>query len=214
MELTPKEEKKLEKYLNFVEDKELSTIQEFDNLEEKINEVSQKVDVIAQRTEDSIKTISEELKKKLESELVLEINKEELRGEKGDSYVLTENDKKDIASKINVPIVEKVIEKTTEIVKEPTVTEVVREVAVADTPPKIVDKLESLKGDDRLDISAIKGVEKNNSTLSDELTNRAIGIVDNRTSFLINKVNTLQTTVNSTITRTALAPYTIFTYTV
>ncbi len=38
-------------------------------------------------------------------------------GEKGDSYILTYNDKKEIAESINVPVVEKIIEKT-EIIKE------------------------------------------------------------------------------------------------
>ena len=38
-------------------------------------------------------------------------------GEKGDTYILTKQDKKEIASQIDVPIVEKVIEKT-EVIKE------------------------------------------------------------------------------------------------
>ena len=57
--------------------------------------------------------------------------------------------------------------------------------------PQIRDGLELLKGEDRLDSSAIKGLGKRENKLSDAIINRAIGIVDNRTSFLINKVNDL-----------------------
>lgn len=53
-----------------------------------------------------------------------------------------------------------------------------------ETPKKIKEKLETLKGDKRLDISAIKGGEK--LTTNDQLNN-AISILDQRSSFLINK---------------------------
>lgn len=61
-----------------------------------------------------------------------------------------------------------------------------------DTPGDIKNKLESLKGDNRLDSEAIKGLEKRESKLSTDVINRAIGIVDQRTSFLINKVSNLE----------------------
>jgi len=59
------------------------------------------------------------------------------------------------------------------------------------------DSLETLKGDERLDVSAIKGIEKNNVEITADIMNRAVGIVDQRTSFLINKVSNLQATVNA-----------------
>lgn len=65
------------------------------------------------------------------------------------------------------------------------------------SPEEVRDSLELLKGDERLDISAIKGIKKSHTKLSDDLINRAISIVDNRTSFLINKVNELQTQINN-----------------
>lgn len=71
-------------------------------------------------------------------------------------------------------------------------------IGLEDSPTQTRDKLESLKGDERLDISAIKGIETSHTTLSDAIINRAIGIVDQRTSFLINKVSNLQTQVNNT----------------
>lgn len=83
-----------------------------------------------------------------------------LKGDKGDSYVLTDKDKKEIASKIKVPIVDKVIEKTEVIKEQPIITNEIKEVAVTDTPEVLRDKLESLEDDARLDKSAIKGLDK------------------------------------------------------
>lgn len=68
------------------------------------------------------------------------------------------------------------------------------------TPEQERDDLESLKGDNRLDISAIKGFSKTFSKLTDDLIARAISIVDNRTSFLIGKTTQLRTDVNTKVT--------------
>lgn len=119
--------------------------------------------------ENKIETLIEDVKKK---DYILEFDKEglkeELRGEKGkpgdkgDNYVLTDSDKDEIASKVVVPIVEKVvervIEKTETIVEKPIITEVIKEVAVAEDVEQIIQKLESQVGDDRLDASAIKNL--------------------------------------------------------
>jgi len=84
---------------------------------------------------------------------------------KGDSYVLTENDKNEIAQKIQVPIVDRIIERRTEVQKievikeQPIVTQFIKEVAVADSADTIRNKLELLQGDERLDAKAIKGLE-------------------------------------------------------
>lgn len=102
----------------------------------------------------------------------------------GENYLLTEKDKRDIASTIDVPIVEKIT------------TETIREVSLKDTPEQLRDKLETLNDDARLDASAIKGLERGNVKLTDDIINRAIGIVDQRTSFLINKVSNLKDQVD------------------
>lgn len=86
--------------------------------------------------------------------------KEELKGEEGKDYILTEFNKKEIASKITVPIVEKIIEKTEVIHEQPIVTNEVKEVAVAESAEQIREKLESLKEEDRLDASAIKNLDE------------------------------------------------------
>jgi len=60
-----------------------------------------------------------------------------------------------------------------------------------DTPTQVKDKLESLKGESRLDKSAIKGLDK---VIGQEDLDRAVSILDSRTSFLINKINNLGNT--------------------
>lgn len=58
------------------------------------------------------------------------------------------------------------------------------------SPQEIRDSLELLQGEERLKASAIDGLDK-------EVTDRAIGIVDQRTSFLINRINNLPTNSSS-----------------
>lgn len=77
-------------------------------------------------------------------------------GEDGKDYVLTEKDKKDIAKEIKVPVVEKIVEKTEVIKEQPIVTEVVKEVAVSDTPKEIQKKVLTLK-EEWIPIDMIKG---------------------------------------------------------
>lgn len=91
------------------------------------------------------------------------------KGDDGKNYILTRKDKKEIASMIEVPIVEKIIERTEkEIIKEqPIITNLVDEDQIArkieqDLPKlgePIRDSLELLEKDDRLDKKAIKGLD-------------------------------------------------------
>ena len=66
------------------------------------------------------------------------------------------------------------------------------------SPEEVRDTLELLKGDERLDSSAIKGLDKREEALSGTLINRAIGIVDQRSSYLVQKVAKLQDQVDRT----------------
>src|SRR3990167_2623323 len=75
-----------------------------------------------------------------------------IKGDRGDNYILTNNDKQEIAKSIKVPIVEKVVE----IVKEPTVTEIVKEIAKHETPTEIADKINTLE--ERIEPKVIKGL--------------------------------------------------------
>ncbi len=91
---------------------------------------------------------------------------------KGDDYILTEKDKKEIASKITVPVVEKIIEKT-EVIKEQPI-EIIKEVAVADTPDEIVNKVnssEKLITKDKIEgLADIERIAKNNQVPSVGIT--------------------------------------------
>ena len=85
--------------------------------------------------------------------------------ENGKDYILTPQDKKEIAAKIEVPIVKQIIEKRTEVIKEqPIVTEItkvtneIKEVAVTDTPNQIAEKLNTLT--EAVDKSVIRGLEE------------------------------------------------------
>lgn len=63
------------------------------------------------------------------------------KGDEGDAYILTSEDKQDIARTITVPVVEKVIEKTEVIREQPIVTNEVKEVALKDSPDEVVEKV-------------------------------------------------------------------------
>lgn len=78
------------------------------------------------------------------------------KGDDGKNYVLTSKDKQEIVSKIEVPIVEKIIEKTEVIREQP----IVKEVAVRDTGLEVAKKLTELKGEDRLDVESLKGLDR------------------------------------------------------
>jgi hypothetical protein len=105
---------------------------------------------------DKLENLTEELKKK-EFEYQLELDRNDFiglpgtPGEPGKDYILTEEDLDAIAKQIEVPVVEKVIEKTETIHEQP----IVKEVAVGDTPEIIADKLNTLEG--VIDVSVIKG---------------------------------------------------------
>jgi len=89
-------------------------------------------------------------KEELEA-VILPLIPQPIPGEKGDNYVITDADKKDIASMVEVPVVDKVIERIvekTEVIREqPIVTEItkvtneIREVAVKDTPEELKEKI-------------------------------------------------------------------------
>jgi len=86
--------------------------------------------------------------------------------EHGKDYVLTEQDKIEIASKIEAPVVDKVIEKTTETIIREQPIEIIKEVAVLnpnDLPQycdKFRDGLELLQEGDKLSIDAIENLRK------------------------------------------------------
>lgn len=81
------------------------------------------------------------------------------KGKDGKDYVLTDKDKKDIANKIKVPVVERIIEKVEVIKEQPLITQQIREIAFSDTPEQIQEKIKTFK-EAWLEISQIKGFEE------------------------------------------------------
>lgn len=102
------------------------------------------------RTDDEVKKLIEPLIPKA------------IPGPKGESYILTEQDKAEIASKIEPKIVDKIIEKT-EVVKEKTLP------PMDEMPNVLRDKLENLKKGEKLSIEAIDGLSSALKQLSKNL---------------------------------------------
>lgn len=135
----------------------------------KKNHLLQYVDEVLQTIRNDYLKFQEEIRAKVPKDGVNGIDG--LDGRNGENYVLTEQDKKEIAASIAVPIVEKVIEKTETVVRitpgetvreviheTPIVTEIVREVAQKDTPEEIITKINTTK--DAIPMSVIQGLEE------------------------------------------------------
>lgn len=105
----------------------------------------------------------------------------------------------EIESKIPETIKETIIEKVNEIPKELSIKEkidLINDTLSDKNSHMVVSMLESLDGDNRLSKSAIKGLDK---LIAKDDLDRAIGILDSRTNFLINKVNNLPQTGGSSV---------------
>lgn len=183
----------LQKAIDLQKGKEISLAKEFIAINDKVDTVSEKADKLAKEVDEKLSEISEELKKKLESELVLEIDREELKGEDGkdgENYILTEADKKEIASSIEVPVVEKVIEKTEVIRETPIITNEIVEVAKYQTSNEIADGLNTLK--EAIDEDVIKGLGKKLKDLNSNIEHNKLytGISETRARELIDQLTT------------------------
>ncbi len=124
------------------------------------NDFKNRLDELISQLENAIpdisKQIAEELKKYTlaHPELFKGQKGDSIKGEPGNSYILTENDKKEISSKIKIPIVEKIIEKTEVIKEQP----IIKEVAISEDAEKIANKLNALK--ETIEIDVIKGLKE------------------------------------------------------
>lgn len=145
MELSDKQKNKLLKLAEIADKGEFAIVEELDTLEEKI-------DITRETLESEITSTKEEFDKKL-SEIQLK------KGDKGDTpkvgidfeqpkngedYILTEQDKEEIAKSVTVPVVEKiVVEKTETIIEKPIVTEItkINEVAKYETPDEATNRI-------------------------------------------------------------------------
>ncbi len=160
-----KTQKKEEEIINLAKsggnDASLFLLDKIYELKDELEEISKKVD---EGPEIEIDEQVEKIAFKVARNLV-DIEK----GDKGDSYILTEDDKTEIASKVTVPVVEKVIEKTEKVIVEQPIeinkTEIVKEtveVAKYETGEEIAKKINDLPIEDGylIDKSHIKGINK------------------------------------------------------
>jgi hypothetical protein len=154
----------LQKALNLEKGKEIALAKEFIHLDDKISNVDTK-----------LTDLSEGLKKKLDEELSYEVDEEKIvdsvlskveipipkNGIDGQDYILTDKDKKEIASSIKVPVVEKetIIKKTEVIHETPIVTNEIKEVAKYEDRLQIVEKINTGKEKDlKIEAKQITGL--------------------------------------------------------
>lgn len=170
MDTTDPKKKKLLQALQdgkIVDDKSLALYQILDDASAEVEkmdkikqDISDKVNEVDTKISEAVTTLTEEAKSKIEKEIA---KVEMIKGDDGDDYILTEQDKADIAGKIKVPVVEKITHTTETIREQPIVTEITKEVAVTDTAEEIVAKINDLPVDEdefKIDYSHIKNVPK------------------------------------------------------
>lgn len=167
MPLIPEKLKKLKQIHEATSPRLVS--EKLDKLEDNDDKMAETIDILAEELETNTKALLTGLKeldnkKADKQELEEKISQvQTIKGDKGDDgkdYVLTPEDKQEIASKIEVPIVEKVVERTEVIKEQPIVTEVTKEVAVKDTAEEIVDKINTLpiEPDKQIGMEHIEGL--------------------------------------------------------
>lgn len=146
-------------------------------------ELSNNVDLVYKelsKIEDSIKSfdVSEQIKE-LKSDIE---NIQLIKGDKGDDYVLTADDKAEISKLVKVPVIERVVEKTEVIREVPIITNEIKEVAKYENAEQIVEKINTLEN--VIERKTIKGLD---NLVDQPHLDRAIDILDRRTQYLINK---------------------------
>lgn len=99
-----------------------SVFDELETIDSTFQEVGKILETKADKTD--VDAIAIDLNTKIE-------NIQLVKGDKGDDgkdYILTSQDKQEIASSIKVPVVEKIIEKRTEVIKEPSIVQNITQV--------------------------------------------------------------------------------------
>lgn len=162
---------------------EVGLAKEFISIEEGVSKIKENVEEIKTEIKEKLNGLSEELKKKLENELVLEIDKEELKGDKGDDGIdgITpskeelisiikplipkpkKGDKGDDGKDAELPNIKDVASEVSKFIKLPIEKDL--EVELPKFGYSIKEGLESLKGKDRLKASAIQGLPEFNENI-------------------------------------------------
>ncbi len=158
MDSTAKQNRRLLNAAELLQEGNTAVIAHLVNMEEKVDEATAEMATLAENTRKDLSAMADQAMETIDARVAT------LKD--GTDYILTEQDKADIAASIKVPVVEKVIEKTSVIHEQP--VEIVKEVAVFDPQavkaqlPTMIepirDGLELLEGDNRLDRKAIRGL--------------------------------------------------------
>lgn len=169
-QLTDKQKRKLRRHITV---NDIAVREELNILDDKIEETSCEMC-------DKIDSISEQLHEKIEEAIEIATETQKMEGasgytpikgvdyndgKDGDNYVLTEQDKKEIASKITPTVTNKIVERTEIIREQPIVTEITKEIKIENPfileGQDIVDNLNKLLIDDdqyKIDASHIKNL--------------------------------------------------------
>jgi hypothetical protein len=159
-ELTPKQKKKLEKLSRLIKQGEFAILTYLFELEEKIEEAIPEITNVISRVKGDDGYTPEKGVDYFDGE-------DGRDGKDGKDYILTESDKKEIAKKITVPVVEKVIEKTERIVEKPTITEKTIKIENPVTGEEIIEKINS--SENKIDSERIEGLDDKFKELRTEI---------------------------------------------
>lgn len=165
MKLTEKQQIRLSRVAKVLDGGNISLLKLLDEVEETLNSNVLNLDDKLTAQLNILRTELEKLATKRQIVLRGDTGEAGKDGRNGTDYILTSADKQEIASRIKVPVVEKVIEIKTEVIREtPIVTEIKTEIPVNLSPDEVRNMLELLQGDERLDASAIKNLPEAKGT--------------------------------------------------
>jgi hypothetical protein len=189
MQLTPKQQKKLEKIAKMTEDdlsSKLAIIDSFEEVEEKVEEISDSLNSFKDEVSSKLDEVNDNLKKKLEEELVYEVDENKIVEsvisqiavpKDEEDYVLTDEDKKDIAKSIEMPVVEKVIVENTVVDFD---YEKVKEyIPLVPSFTDIRNAFEVFPDEDKLKTSAIYKLDETLENLQKDITNSYTRVISN-----------------------------------
>lgn len=151
-------DKRKEKVIKAIQDGKIKDDTTF-NVFQMIEDLNDRLDNEIPQIKDVISRVKGDKGDKPEVGIDFKQPKDGEPGKDGENYVLTEEDKKEIAKSIKVPVVEKevktIVEKTEVVRIEPLVTENIVEKAIYEEPDQIIAKVNSAKK--LIDSSKIKG---------------------------------------------------------
>ena len=177
MEITEKQKRQILATAEIIENGDIAVLKKLLEVEDFIETEKEEIVSIKEEMVNKQKEIDTKVDEKLQ---LVDQKISEIKN--GEDYVLNEEDLVNIASRVKVPVVEKIIEKTEKIIEQPIVkNEIVKEtVEVAKYEPgeEIVSKINELSTDEDeylIDKSHIKGIKEIEKDIT-ELKKRGAGI--------------------------------------